>query len=205
MNKPKSKKTVFKIISDVLFGLLAAFVLTIVVISFIEKKTDKSILGKRAVWIMTESMKDTIPAQSYILVKDVGDNKIEVGDIIMFISREEEIYGQNNTHRVIEINDQGEYVTKGDNNRYKDEKPVKLEDVQGIYERNLPFLTFIGRFYAQPVGYAITLVLVAGLVGTWFVVDYKEKKKIKKQELIDQMVAEEVKRLEEESKNKTDK
>lgn len=205
MNKPKSKKTVFKIISDVLFGLLAAFVLTIVVISFIEKKTDKSIFGKRVVWIMTESMEDTIPAQSYILVKDVGDNKIEVGDIIMFISREEEIYGQNNTHRVIEINDQGEYVTKGDNNRYKDEKPVKLEDVQGIHERNLPFLTFIGRFYAQPVGYAVTLVLVAGLVSTWFVVDYKEKKKIKKQELIDEMVAEEVKRLEEESKNKTDK
>lgn len=205
MNKQKTKKSVFKIISDVLFGLIAAFVLALVVISFVEKKTDKSIFGKRVVWVMTESMEDTIPAQSYILVKDVGDNKINVGDVIMFISRDPEIYGANNTHRVIDINDQGEFITKGDHNRYKDEYTVKLEDVQGIYERNLPFLTFIGRLYATPVGYVVTLVLVSGLVGAWFVVDYKEKKKIKKQELMDEMVAEEVKRLEEEAKNKAEK
>ena len=205
MNKPKTKKSVLKIVSDVIFGLVAAFILTLVVVSFVEKKTDKSIFGKRVVWIMTESMEDTIPAQSYILVKDVGDNEIKVDDVIMFVSRDPEIYGALNTHRVVEINDKGEYVTKGDHNRYKDEYTVKLEDVQGIYERNLPFLTFIGRLYAQPVGYIVTLVLVAGLVGAWFVIDYKDKKKIKKQELIDEMVAEEVKRLEEEAKNKQDK
>lgn len=211
MSEPKKKKTVFKIVSDVLFGLFIGTIALFVISSFVQKRFGRTIIGRQITWIITGSMEPTIPQQSYVLQKTYKGEEIETGDIITFVYRgpnvEEGIQqGDYITHRVKEVTEDGYFITKGDNNRYEDQRDddfpeVSKDDVVALYVRNMPLATFVGRFYATPAGYATTLSIIAVLIGGWFVIDLKQQKKDARKELIEEMVQEEVKRLEEEAKN----
>ena len=75
----------------------------------------------------TKSMYPTISDFSkIILVKvDSGDD-LHIGDIVL-VKREGKI---SLLHRIVEIKD-GEYITKGDNNLFRDNTHWKFEDIQG--------------------------------------------------------------------------
>lgn len=203
MKKNRSgKKSVFKIIGDVIFGAIMAFFGTLLIFSIVEKSTGKSISGYKIVWIMTGSMEDTIPEQSYILVKTYDGQEIKKNDVIMFKSIDPDIENQSNTHRVVDITETGQYITKGDNSTSIDKYPVSPEKVEGIYVRNLPFLTFVGRLYAKPIGYVMTLLLISGTCMIYFAIDKKKQDKKEKDEYIEALVQKEVERLESEDKKK---
>lgn len=198
MDKPKNKKSVKKIISDVTFGIFMAFFGLLFVFSILDKTVGISVGGYHVLWVKSPSMEPTIPTSSYILVKDVDSKDVNVGDVITFISDDPAIKGQFNTHRVEGITPEGQFTTKGDYNPGPDAYWVKPENVKYIYEKNLPFLSFFGRLFVTPYGLVVTLVTIGGLVALWFVIDSKDRKK----ELINEMVQEEVKRLEEEARLK---
>lgn len=206
MSEPiKQRKPIKKIISDVVFAVIMSFLGIIVIFSIIEKTAGFSISGHHLLWVKTNSMETTIPAQSYILVKDVDAKDVKPNDIITFISESEQIKGNYNTHRVVRIDENGDFITKGDNCISEDYPPVKAENVVYLYERNMPFISFFGRLFASPLGYGLTVVGIVGLVAVWFTLDYKDRKKEQKQELINEMVKEEVERLENEAKNQDNK
>ena len=76
-------------------------------------------LKYRAVIVTTPSMYPTIEVGSLSIVKSVNQEDIEVGDIILFRGKHDEVVA----HRVIEIEEiDGRifFVTKGDANRYPD-------------------------------------------------------------------------------------
>jgi len=76
-------------------------------------------LKYRAVIVTTPSMYPTIEIGSLSIVKSVNQEDIEVGDIILFRGKHDEVV----VHRVIEveeIDDRIFFVTKGDANRYPD-------------------------------------------------------------------------------------
>ena len=90
------------------------------------------IFGRTTVWVMTPSMEPQIPAQSYILVKRVSAEEVNVGDVIIFRSDDPSLDGSFNTHRVIEIiGDHEEFVTKGDANLIKDGYTAKADKIEG--------------------------------------------------------------------------
>lgn len=67
-----------------------------------------------------------------ILVKEVPQNEIKVGDIVSFSQG-----GTNVTHRIIEIikeNGIQKYTTKGDNNNTEDKEKVIYEQIEGKYQ-----------------------------------------------------------------------
>lgn len=202
MGKPKDKKTLKQCISNVVFGIVMAFLGLIVIFSVLEKTTGFSIGGRHLIWVKTSSMEPTIPASSYILVKDCKAEDVKTGDVIMFISDDPAIKGQNNTHRVQEITSEGEFVTKGDNNIIVDNYTVKPENVLAKYERNLPFLTFFGRLNTTPAGLVLSLGTAFGLFGVWFTIDINERKKESKKQYMNELVQQEVARLENEAKEK---
>ncbi|MBQ0008709.1 MAG: signal peptidase I [Firmicutes bacterium] len=206
MSKPKKAKSVKKIVSDVLFGLFMAFFGIVFIFSILQKTVGISISGHHVLWVKTNSMEPVIPTSSYILCKDVKAEDVKPGDIITFVSDDPTIKGMLNTHKVKEkIEETGEFITYGINNPGQDAYRVKPENVKYIYEKNLPFMSFFGKLFTTPVGYALTVVGIIGLVGVWFTIDYfdrKKEKQLSKKELMDQMVKEEVARLEEEAKLK---
>lgn len=202
MSKEKSKKNKKQIVSDVIFSVFMTFLGIVILLAILQKTTGISIAGTRMVWVLSPSMEPTIPQQSYILVKDCKAEDVHENDIIMFISDDPQIKGKNNTHRVFEVLDNGEFVTKGDNNLGIDKYHVRPENVLGKYERNLPFMTFIGRFYATPAGFIVTSGVVVGLLAIWFAIDVHDRKKQSKQEYMDELVQKEIVRLENEMNEK---
>lgn len=203
MSEPKKKKTVKKIVSDVVFSVVMAFLGLVVLFAVLDKTTGFSINGNHLIWVLSPSMETTIPRQSYILVEDCKASDVKENDIVMFISEDPAISGQYNTHRVIEIKPDGSFVTKGDNNLTDDGiYSAKPENIVAKYKRNMPFLSFFGRLYATPAGITVTLGLIIILFSAWFAIDIKDRKKQNKKELMEQMVQEEIKRLEQEAEQK---
>ena len=88
MAKTKKPKTVGKKISDFILAVVAIAIVGVCVVLFMGKIRNKPafIGNKAAVWILTDSMSDEIPENTYILVEKVSAKDIRVGDVITFTS-----------------------------------------------------------------------------------------------------------------------
>ena len=93
-----------------------------------------SIFGFRAYTIVTGSMEPTIAVGQTVLVKNVDPSTLKVGDIITFTSRDAQIFGHANTHRIVDITKDSDgkdcFVTKGDANPSEDGLYVYPSEVQ---------------------------------------------------------------------------
>lgn len=123
--------------------LLLAF-LTLYVLAC-QGRNQLPFFGKYAlVRVATGSMEPNIPTGTYILVEKVsaeGARALPVGTVIVFNSRDPSIYGKLNTHRIVAVNGDGTYTTKGDKWESEDAYSVYSEDIQGIYRSNVGWLT----------------------------------------------------------------
>ena len=168
-----TKKTV-KLIGKILFYVVFVAVLLLVIGMAIAKMSNKVFfIGDRAtIWVMTDSMEDTIPAQSYIQIRKVNASDIKKNDIITFYSDDPSLQGHLNTHRVVEVIDGGDkFVTMGDNTLAEDKYPARAEAVVGVYEKNLKGLTAIGRLFLSKSGLIIVLILITVLMAVSFMSD----------------------------------
>ena len=144
------------------FEILAIGILLCLFVLFVMTKTSNKpvfIANKTTMWVMTESMSPTIAPKTYVLVEKVDASEVEVGDIVVFVSTDPRIYGQYNTHRVIEKNGDN-FVTKGDNNPGDDGiYSAQAENIVARYVRTLTVMTFLGRLVLSPVGFAVVMAL----------------------------------------------
>lgn len=209
----KNKKSVLRTIGTVIaYVIILAIVasLAFVLISNLSGNT-VFIAGSTTMWVKTDSMEPTIPARSYVIVKQTKVEDVKVGDVIVFVSDDPVLGGAYNMHRVVEIvNGGAEFVTRGDHNLANDEYTAKADKVIGIYVRNLPILSRFGRFYSTPAGLVITLTVILGIIMAVYVPDLvklsrqkDDEADQKKREKIEQLIREEVERLKAEN-NKTD-
>lgn len=159
----KRRKLILNVLYTIVMVLLGALLITLVVGRMANKIT--FIFDRAVVWILSNSMEEQIPAQSYILVEKIEAAEVKVGDVIVFYSDDPSLKGALNTHRVVEIiGDNDEFVTMGDNNLVADTYTAKAEKVQGVYKSNLPFLTAVMRFLMSPVGFAVVVGVLALIV-----------------------------------------
>ena len=157
----KSKR---KWIAGTVSTVLMLVILAVALLLFASKIGNKPVFlfGYTTVWVMTDSMEDTIPAESYILVKRTTAAQVNEGDVIMFQSDDPALHGAFNTHRVkAVVGDHAAFQTQGDNNPAPDRVPVAADRVVGVYCRNMPFLTLIGRLFRSVFGLIILFVLGA--------------------------------------------
>ena len=211
MKKEKS----FKIIKTA-FEILLGVVVVLYVGFFILSKVNTSpvfVFNKTTMWVMTESMDPTIPPKTYILVEKVSADEVEVGDVVVFISEDPTIYGQYNTHRVIE-KDGDKFVTKGDNPKSPvDKYPATAQTIVGRYVRTMPVMTFMGRVVMTPVGFAALIVVFMVSITFCVIPDLKQAlaDKNKEDEEVRErekrrLIEEEIRRLKEsETDEKSDK
>ena len=99
------------------------------------------VFGYSVMHIISNSMGETIPEGSYILIKETDPEDIKKDDIICFLSDDPTIYGFPNTHRVVEepiITEGGiEFVTRGDANHGNDTVTAKSDRLVGRYVKTM--------------------------------------------------------------------
>lgn len=187
----KVKKGI-KLFGKILFYTFFVAVLLLVVGMFISKISNRVFfIGNRAtIWVMSDSMEDQIPEQSYIVIRKADAADVKVGEVITFYSDDPVLQGQLNTHRVVEISDDGSryFTTKGDNNLVEDKYPVRAEAVVGVYEKNLELLSVAGRIFQSKIGLVVILVIMAALTFYSFGSDLfkKQKKESEKSSSVEQ-------------------
>ena len=206
MSKKKQiKKTIPRRIIEVIGYTVMAIIIAVLLFVVVSKITNHTVFlfGKTTAWVMTESMEPQIPARSYILVRRVEPSEIQVGDVIMFKSDDPGIKGSYNTHRVVDILGDGEeFITKGDANLAQDEYTAKAGNIVGIYERNLPVMTAVGRFLFSGIGIIITVTALLAITMMIYIPDIVKANKLrteeieqKRREQIEELIREEVNRL----------
>ena len=167
-----------KLVGKILFYTVFVATLLLVVGMAISKMSNRVffVANRSTIWVMTDSMEDQIPARSYIQIRKVEPSQVEVGDVITFYSDDPVLKGQLNTHRVIEIAEDGRsFITKGDDNPGNDKYPARADAVVGVYEKNLPALTIVGRAMQSRAGLICVLVLMTVLITVGFAGDSFKK------------------------------
>ena len=177
INNPKRKKIIINVIYTIVMVCLGSLLITLVLGRIANKIT--FIFDRAVVWIISNSMEDQIPAQSYILVEKIDAKDVKVGDVIVFYSDDPTLNGALNTHRVLEIKGENEeFITKGDNNFIADLYTAKADKVQGVYKSNLPFLSAVMRFLISPMGFAVIVGVLALVVVLPLFVSKNKKNKV---------------------------
>ena len=163
-----------KLFGKILFYTFFFAVLLLVIGMVAAKMSNKVfyLFNRATVWVMTDSMEDQIPEQSYILIRKAEPSEIKKGDVITYYSDDPTLRGHLNTHRVVEVVDGGKsFITKGDANFTDDTYPARAEAVVGVYEKNLVLLSAVGRLFQSPVGLLCIFILLAFVIVFTFASD----------------------------------
>ena len=127
-------------------------------------------IGIRPYIVLSGSMEDEIKTGSVAYVDTkVKAEEIKEGDIIAFNMGAKQI-----THRVVSINSDKTFTTKGDANNVIDANSVKFSNCLGKTIFSLPYLGYILGAAQTKLGYII-LILIIGLNLTTLVFNDEDK------------------------------
>lgn len=177
-------KKIWNISLKVITWLLVAvtvfmMIFTIVSVTTVDQNK-RSIFGHRFYIVKSDSMslsdknadlEDHFNAGDIVIIKNLDDaekKSLKPGDIIAFMSTNEDNYGETVTHmiRSVNTNKDGkiEYETYGTNKGLSDKEPVEPSYVLGLYKGKLPM---VGRFFAfvkSTPGYITCILLPFALL-----------------------------------------
>lgn len=156
------KKSI-KIISHVSTTILIIS-LMVMIMSILTKMNNKvpSFMGYSILYVSTGSMEPTYPVGSCLLAKKTDAAKLAVDDIICFYSKDEQIDGLPNTHRIVSISQKdGKYTfrTKGDANESEDRVAVGEDQLIGKIQTRVKILEKIRSFMMSIAFYVIFILL----------------------------------------------
>jgi len=125
-------------------AVLVGFVVYIMLCS--SKGRPVSVFGRSLLKVVTGSMEPSLQVGDYIYIKKTPADQLEVGDVITFRSEEPDVYGKLVTHRIIEVNPDGTFTTKGDANKVADRRAVRSDQIYGRYTGKARFYRWLGSF-----------------------------------------------------------
>ena len=172
----KKKENIFRYIVSVMSYALFIFLLLIggtlllyiADIKIRAMKGDYSAPAFNAYVVMSGSMLPTIQVKDIVVTKKVPEEKLEVGDIITFISPDTRFGGISVTHRIIEkYYDESigsySYRTQGDNNNIADSVLVPNKNILRKVILKVPKLGYLQDILSSKGG-LIIVVLIPCLV-----------------------------------------
>ena len=150
------------------FGWIGTGFLTLLVVmaswlcfdKFVLKHRVPSIFGYSSLMVATGSMSGTIEEGDLIIIRDTDDYKI--GDIVTFFQDGDDIP---TTHRIYNIDENGNWKTRGDANNSYDKRSITNDEIIGEVVLVIPYVgTFID--WAVEGGgliYIVGIFLILGL------------------------------------------
>ena len=177
--KNDTTKKVLNIVLKVVTWILIAFTVFMMVFTIITTATvgrnDRSIFGFRFYTVLSDSMSKSdknadmdihFNAGDIVIIGKVKDaTKLKAGDVIAFISSNDESYGETVTHMIREVKRDettGEllgYVTFGTNTGIDDEALVEPSYVLGEYSGKLPGFGWFFNYVKTTPGYIIFIFI----------------------------------------------
>ncbi len=187
MAKTKNKKKAVKVTSIIaaVFFVLAFALLIFATAS--KANPNLTLFGCRFYYVLTGSMEPEIKEGSFIVTRETPFEELRVGDTISFISRDPDIEGMVNSHKIhsIDTNNEGivEITTKGAANPSPDEYKVYKEDIKGrvVYSSHV-----IGKVFEilsnRVVSFCVTVlpiavIVIINLVDLFVIINTPEPKK----------------------------
>ncbi len=174
-------KKVLSITLWVLFGIVLTVVAWLAVDKFIIGSPVPSMFGYATLTIETGSMSGTIEEGDMILIKDTGEYKI--GDIVTFLQEGDKIP---TTHRIINYDSNGDFITRGDANNAADTTPVKQNEILGEVIEVFPKVGHFSNWVKMEGWIYIVAVLGILAIGFWIAKpdpdDDEEEKEVTKEE-----------------------
>ena len=135
-----------------------------------------SIMGYSVFRVMTGSMEPTIPANALIVTHAVDPEEIRVGDVISYFSKDPTLNGAVNTHRVVEIQEEGGtlvFQTRGDANNADALYPPTADQVIGKVVVSSYGLGVVLRLISNPLIFfplillPLVILIIMNLVHTY--------------------------------------
>ena len=118
-----------------------------------------SVFGVTSMIVLTGSMSgdapDHIEAGDMIVTKAVDPTTLKVGDVITYMENGKTTV----THRIIGINEDGTFKTKGDANNTEDKMAVPEDELVGIYKSRIPGAGNVAMFMQSTAGLVICVIL----------------------------------------------
>ncbi|MBQ9853990.1 MAG: signal peptidase I [Bacilli bacterium] len=168
----KEKENIFKYIISVLSYALFIFlmlvgitlVLYIADIRIRAAKGDYSAPVFNAYVVLSGSMVPAINVRDIVVTKKIAEEKLEIGDIITFISPDARFGGISITHRIIDkYYDESiggfTYRTRGDANNIADSALVPNENIIGKVILKIPKLGYIQEILSSKGGMIILILI----------------------------------------------
>lgn len=127
-------------------------------------QTERSVLGHKFLIVQSDSMAATdFAAGDVVVIKETDVESVNKGDIISFISQDDENYGQIITHKVREVlrDSEGEvaFITYGTTTGTTDPWVVTSKNVVGEYEFSIPKVGHMFKFLKSPLGYVFCILI----------------------------------------------
>lgn len=154
-----------KVIETILSIFITAILSLLVCIFLITR-----LLNVEPFIVLSGSMEPAIPTGSIVLA-DKNSSDINIGDIIAFNKGDISV-----THRVSGIDEDGNFITKGDANETADPAPVAREQVIGKCLYTIPFLGYVASYLRTPAGIAVFI----GMIAIYLVITVYQKNKRRK-------------------------
>lgn len=155
MPQNKKKSRIVTIISAFICVILSVILLSnliIIVKGALNPERPPSAFGVTSMIVLSGSMSgdapDHIEVGDLIITKSVDPETLKVGDVITYMEQGTTAV----THRIIGVNDDGSFKTKGDANNAEDREPVLPERIVGKYIFRIPKLGDIAMFAQTPFG-----------------------------------------------------
>lgn len=130
-------KSIMKFILALILSILLSFLLYY---KMVNSELVTKIFGFSVLRVESGSMEDTLSIGDIIIIKECVDYRI--GDIVTYNVNDEYLV----THRIIE-KENGQFVTKGDNNNTKDNVKVTKDNIEGKIILNSKLLKFLYKHW----------------------------------------------------------
>ena len=149
-------KKLIKILSNT--GLAVSVLLLLAVL------VAPSLLGLKLESILSGSMEPYLSTGDIIAMVKIAPEEIQVGDVIGFKVEGMDTPVCHRVYEMVDIEQGGGFITKGDANEAPDSWVVKPENLIGRVVFHLPSVGYIAKFIKTPYGFALLLGLPATII-----------------------------------------
>ena len=189
--KASTSHKIWTVIGTILCVILLPILiinLTLIIKSYTNADEVPSVGGWFPMIVLTDSMYPEIKSGDLILCHTIEAEEVKEGDVITFYDP----MGNGTsvvTHRVLSVNADGSFVTKGDNNNVEDQVAVEPGDLIGAYRSRIPGAGNVAMFMQSTPGLIVCIACPIALIIGWDALRRKKYEK-EKQKDTDALLAE---------------
>jgi len=122
--------------------------------------------GATSASITSGSMTPKLRVGDVVIAVDQGDSTIAIGKIVVF---KDPRRGDLVTHRIVGVDPDGNYITKGDANGINDVTPVPPDNIRGVGRWVVPYVGLPRVWLAESNWFALLLTITTTATVLWFV------------------------------------